>query len=112
MRDEKFYRQEMCVRAVFRIVCAFVLILRIIGLYANFNYYAIYMGYKTEFDYSDFGDLFEIYSGSIVVIAFLELLIILLLGTRLLFLMYKHHRDEYKENKLWMILFGTFIFIE
>ena len=112
MRDEKFYRQELCVRAVFRIFCAFIFILRIIGLSANFNFYADYMAYKTEYNNSDFRDVFEIYSGSIVVIAFLELLFILLLGTRLLFLMYKHHRDEYKENKLWMILFGTFIFIE
>ena len=70
------------------------------------------MDYEYWLHLGTYRESYIVYISMIVVICATELIFLALLGTRLLCLMYRHHNAEFKVNRLWMILFGVFIFYE
>lgn len=112
MRDKNFHRQELLVRFLFRLMCVFLICLAIVGIYPNFIHFLRYMRLETDYTLENLKDYYMVYVQCITGIALYELLFILILGTALLYMMRKYHRDEFKENRLWIVLFGIVILLE
>jgi hypothetical protein len=70
------------------------------------------MRLETDYTLENLKDYYMVYVQCITGIALYELLFILILGTALLYMMRKYHRDEFKENRLWIVLFGIVILLE
>ena len=49
-RDKKFLRQELCIRTFFRLMCAFLLVLRLFSILIYFDDFERYMDFNASFN--------------------------------------------------------------